>query len=110
MDILADENIESEWVHALLGDGHDVVRVADAEGVRLSDPDSTVLDWAIEDDRVLLTADKSDFSDPRRDDHAGIVLIADVTRAGGDLQRAIRRIDDTYPDLTGHVVWVSDWL
>ena len=36
MELLADENIETEWVQALRDDGHDVVRVVDVEelGVR----------------------------------------------------------------------------
>lgn len=29
MEFLADENAETEWVHALRDDGHDVVRVVD---------------------------------------------------------------------------------
>ena len=29
MDLLADENIETEWIQSLRDDGHDVVRVVD---------------------------------------------------------------------------------
>ena len=32
MELIADENVETEWVQALRDDGHDVVRVVDIEG------------------------------------------------------------------------------
>lgn len=110
MEILADENVETEWIGALRDDGHDVVRVVDVEPPGVSAPDPEVLDATIERDRVLLTADQSDFSEPSTDDHAGIVIIADVTRTGGEVRRAMRRLDRTVPDLSGFVVYVSDWL
>jgi predicted nuclease of predicted toxin-antitoxin system len=76
--------------------------------VSATDPD--VLADATREDRVLLTADQSDFSDPPTDDHPGILIIADVTRTGGEVRRAVRRIERSVPDLSGHVAYVSDWL
>lgn len=40
MEILADENVETEWVQALRDDGYDVVRVVDVDelGVSAIDP------------------------------------------------------------------------
>lgn len=61
-------------------------------------------------ERVLLTADQSDFGDPPVDEHAGIVIVADVTRTGGEIQRAVARLERAYPDLTGSVAYCSDWL
>lgn len=110
MEILADENVETEWIGALQDDGHDVVRVVDIESLGVSAPDTEVLDAAIDRDRILLTADQSDFSEPPTDDHPGIVIIADVTRTGGEVRRAVRRLDRTVPDLSGFVVYVNDWL
>lgn len=110
MDLLADENVETEWVHALHDDGHDIVRVVDIEdlGVSASDPD--VLAGAGQRDRVLLTADQSDFTNPPTDDHPGIIIIADVTRTGGQVRRAVRRIERSVSDLSGHIAYISDWL
>lgn len=110
MDILADENVETEWVGALQGDGHDVDRVVDLNELGVSAADVAVLDAAIEREQVLLTADQSDFSEPSRDDHHGIVIIADVTRSGGDVRRAVRRLERSLPELSGSVAYVSDWL
>ena len=73
MELLADENIETEWVKALSDDGHDIVRVVDVEELGVSATDPNVLAGATQRNRVLLTADQSDFSDPPTDDHLGII-------------------------------------
>ena len=109
MDLLADENVETEWVQALRDDGHDVSRVVDIEELGASATDPNVLAGATQRNRVLLTADQSDFSDPPTDDHSGII-IADITRTGGQVRRAVRRIEQSVSDLSGHVAYVSDWL
>jgi predicted nuclease of predicted toxin-antitoxin system len=73
MELLADENIEAEWVQALCDDGHDLVRVVDVEELGLSATDPTVLARATQRNRVLLTVDQSDFSDPLADNHPSII-------------------------------------
>lgn len=83
MEVLADENVDTEWVQALRDDGHDVVRVVDIEELGVSASDPSVLTAAAQRDRVLRTADQSDFSDPPIDDHPGIIIVADVTWTGG---------------------------
>lgn len=110
MDLLADENVETEWVQALRDDGHDVVRVVDVEHLGVSASDQSVLKTATEDNRVLLTADQSDFTDPPIDDHFGIIIIADVTRTGGQIRGAVHRIERSVSDFSGHIAYVSDWL
>ena len=110
MDLLADENVETEWVQALRDDGHDVSRVVDIEELGVSATDPNILAGATQRNRVLLTADQSDFSDPPTDDHPGIIIIADVTRTGGQVRRAVRRIEQSVSDLSGHIAYVSDWL
>ena len=37
-------------------------------------------------------------------------IIVDVTRTGGQVRRAVRRIEQSVSDLSGHVAYVSDWL
>lgn len=110
MELLADENIETEWIQALRDDGHDVVRVVDVEDLGVSATDPDVLAVATRENRVLLTADQSDFNDPPADEHPGIIIIADVTRTGGEVRRAVRRIERSVPDISDHVAYVSDWL
>lgn len=110
MEILADENSDTEWVQTLRDDGHDIVRVVDMDDLGVSAADSDVLAVAIQTNRVLLTADQSDFSDPPAEEHAGIIIVADVTRTGGEIRRAVRRIERSYPDLSNNIAYVSDWL
>jgi predicted nuclease of predicted toxin-antitoxin system len=52
---LADENFDNKILHALLDEKIDVVRVQDLEIYQADDP--TVLKWAAEHERVLLTRD-----------------------------------------------------
>lgn len=81
-----------------------------AESLSAGAPDTAVLAAAADDDRVLLTADQSDFADPPFDDHAGIVIVTDGSRSGGEVRRAVRRIDGEYPALDGAVAYLGDWL
>lgn len=101
MRILADENADVEWIRALADDGHDVVRVAETTELESGSPDPAVLTVATDDGRVLLTADQSDFADPPNDEHAGIVIVADVTRTGGEVRRGVRRIERSIPPSVG---------
>lgn len=110
MELLADENARTEWIQALRDDGHDVVRVVDLPALGEGAVDPDVLAVAIERGRILLTADRADFSDPPADEHPGIVIVADATRTGGEVRRALRRIDRSLPDLSNQVAYVSDWL
>lgn len=110
MELLADENADTTWVRALRDDGHDVVRVVGDSELGESAPDSAVLARASARDRVLLTADRSDFGDPPTDDHAGIVLVTASTRSGAEVRRGLRRIEGRYPSLEGCVAYVGDWL
>lgn len=110
MRLLADENVDTEWVRSLANDGHDVVRVFDDSTLGEGASDEAVLRRARAADRVLLTADRSDFGTPGIEDHAGIVLVTDPTTTGGEIRRGIRRIGRQFPDLTGSVAYLGDWL
>lgn len=110
MDILADENIEPEWRHALVGEGHDVVGVVEIDEFEPGPTDHTVLTVAADQDRVLLTADQADFSDPPMAEHSGIVIVNDTSVSGDNVRKAVRRIDRLVPDLAGQVLYLTEWL
>jgi len=110
MRLLADENADVQWIQALDEGGHDIVRVTTTAGLDAGVSDRSVLDWATTNGRVLLTADQSDFSDPPQDDHAGVIIVADVSRSGGEVRRGADRIDQSGYDLTCRVAFLSDWL
>lgn len=82
MELLADENADTEWVQALRGDGHDVARVVDLPDLDVGAPDPEVLAVATREGRVLLTSDCSDVTDPPITDHA-VVIVVGSTRRGG---------------------------
>jgi len=110
MRILADENVDTAHVRALADSGHDVVRVVDEPNLGESALDSAVIAEATRQDRVLLTEDSSDFADPPAEGHAGIVLITDGTISGGRVRQGIGRIERHYPDLSGSVAHLCDWI
>ena len=58
MKILLDANLSPRVAQALLAAGYDSLHVSDLD--MLAAPDEAILEWAIEHDHVLVTAD-SDF-------------------------------------------------
>lgn len=58
MRFLVDLNLSSRFADGLRSAGHDVVHAADVE--LFGAPDEVVLSWALEDERVVISAD-SDF-------------------------------------------------
>jgi len=104
MRVLADENVVPAHVSALESAGYDVQRVG--EVLEKGAADAAVLDAARQDDRIVLTYDKKDFSDVG--DHSG-VLLASETMAPRDLRSAVERIEQVYPALDNVVEYLSDW-
>ena len=98
MEFLADEHVDPEWRHALEGDGHDVVRVLEHHDLEPGTTDHRLLSVATAEGRVLLTADQSDCSTPPLAEHAGVLVINDGSVTGGDVRRAVRRLDRLLPD------------
>lgn len=74
MNFVADEGIDKQIVEQLRNNGHDVLYIAE---ISPSIPDEDVLDFAIKNEAVLLTADK-DFGEliyRQRRFSLGVVLI-----------------------------------
>lgn len=110
MKLLADEHIPPAFVKALRGEGYDIVDIDETVGLGTSDPE--ILDYAIEQDRAILSED-TDFrgADPTfdPDTHPGI-LACDTAAKPGTIVAAVRRIDESSDDLTDTVLFVSgDW-
>ena len=104
MRLLADENIDAEWIRALADNGHDIVRAVDAAPLEIGDLDPAVLAAATALNRVLLTADRSDFAR-----HATTTLGSSSSRRSHDPAGAPPSEDTSY-DLTGTVASLGDWL
>lgn len=70
MNLVADEHVPNSFIAALRGEGYDVVRSKDA--LREGAPDSEIVAYAAEHDRVVLSED-GDFRGRELDldDHLG---------------------------------------
>lgn len=106
MRILADEHVPPAFVSAIRGEGHDVSVVG--EDVEFGASDATLLEYAIETDRAILSED-TDFqgSDPELavESRPGI-LVCDTAASPGAIAAAVRRIDALVDDVRGTVLFV----
>lgn len=106
-----DENTEERLWGALTETVDEVRHVKQTFGEGTPDPD--LLSAAADRGWVLLTRD-SDFTDPPIDDHAGVLVVTETDVRGGlsgdDLETAVSQILRQYPDLSGEVAYVTDWL
>ena len=77
--LYADEQFPFEVVENLICLGHDVLTVQAAGNANLKIPDEQVLDFATNDDRVILTLNRKDFKRLHRSqsNHAGIIICTD---------------------------------
>lgn len=90
-------------------DDHDAVRAVDSESLCVSATDPDLLAEAARQNRVLLTADQTDFSNPPLV-HPGILIIARVTQSGGEVRRAVHWIERSVSDRTGLIAYVVESL
>lgn len=111
MRLLADEHVPPAIVSALRGEGHDVAVVGEA--VELGTSDVTLLEYAHETDRVIVSED-TDFQGANPElavESQPGVLACDTASPPGQIVAAIRQIDAVSDDLTGAVLFVpGDWV
>lgn len=90
MRILADTNVPEEYVSALLGDGHDIIYSRDVEDLGPEATDDEITAYAESAGRAILSTDLSDFGGR----NANVpILVAPQDMAGGQVRRAVARID-----------------
>lgn len=111
MRLLADEHVPPAFVSALRGEGHDVAVVG--EDVEFGATDETLLEYALETDRAILSED-TDFqgADPGlpAESRPGI-LACDTAAQPGEIAAAVRRIDALVDDVRGTVLFVpGGWV
>lgn len=92
--LLLDENLSPAVARILRDDGHDVVHLRDRGLLGVSD--GVVLERAFEEDRVLVTANVTDFRKlaEQRELHAGIVLLLDGGLLRTEQLEVLRRVID----------------
>lgn len=104
MRVLVDENVIPAHVSTLDSAGYDVLR---SDGLlEKGATDEAVLAAARQEERVLVTYDRKDFSDV--ENHAG-VLIATEGMQPRELRAAVDSIQRAYPTLEDVTEFLSDW-
>ncbi len=109
MDIVADEHVPSAVINALRSSGYDVLHspVEYAEG----DDDLELLRNCADSGRVLLTNDRDFVRLAHENEHAGVIIYTDQMRPPREVLKAVRDIDDAYPDnLRNRTIWLRGWL
>ena len=104
MRLLVDENVIPAHVSALNSAGYDVLRSDTL--LEKGAADKAVLATARQEERVLVTYDRKDFSNV--ENHAG-VLIATEGMQPRELRAAVDRIQRAYPSLEAVIEFLSDW-
>jgi predicted nuclease of predicted toxin-antitoxin system len=111
--LLTDEHVPSVFVTTLRSNGHEVVEARDAIGAGTND--EHLLAYCGENDHILVTHDKKDFTRHAETvDHAGVVIYTDSNFLREDPESAVRaleRVFSHYPpdELTDEIVWLDQW-
>jgi hypothetical protein len=95
----ANENFPLAVVESLRLLGHDVITVAETGKAGQSWPDDDVLEFATQDDRILLTLNRKHFIrlHGQRSEHAGIIVCTfdpDFSAQATRIDRAVAAIGD----------------
>lgn len=100
--LYANENFPLPVVETLRQLGHDVLTVSDTGKAEQSMPDEAVLEFATQDDRILLTLNRKHFIRLHKQvaDHAGMI----VCTFDPDFTGQARRIDEA---IHAASIWVG---
>jgi predicted nuclease of predicted toxin-antitoxin system len=87
--LYSNENFPYEVVIALREFGHDVLTALDAGNANVAIPDEMVLEFATQNNRILLTLNRWDFVRLHRinTDHAGIIVCTQDDDTMGQAER-----------------------
>lgn len=109
--LLADENVERATINYLRKLDHSVEWIGDVRELGLGADDTSIAEYARENDRLLLTQDNDFFTELDIDRTAGVLFQRDTTlsaREVGDIVHEMSRYIDT-SDIT--LEYISrDWL
>ncbi|PSB56735.1 DUF5615 family PIN-like protein [Chamaesiphon polymorphus] len=109
--LYADENFELPVVEKLREKGYDILTVQEAGNANQGIPDEEVLEFAIAENRAVITLNYNDFKNLHRRDcnHRGIVICTS-TRRKDDRDNFAERIDLALRDkdsLAGELIRVN---
>lgn len=112
--VCTDEHVPSVFVTTLRSNGYEVIRARDHFGEQTDD--RRLLRFCADEDLVLVTHDKKDFSGAVAEEvaHAGIVIYTDATflrDEPGAAAETLDRVLEYYPrpELRGEKIWLDRW-
>jgi len=112
VSFLLDENIAAPLADKLDKTGHDVERVVDVSELGKGVDDTTIRQYAVQDDRLIITSD-DDFVQMPADSHSGVFYVPDQSLPLHELYNIIQRIIEAFPsrEATDTVTYITtDWL
>jgi hypothetical protein len=96
VSFLLDENIAAPLAAKLDKAGHDIERVVDVSELGEGVDDTTICQYAVEEDRLIVTSD-DDFVRMPADSHSGVFYRRHRPSISGSFERAKLSRDDETP-------------
>ena len=112
VSFLLDENIAAPLADKLDKAGHDVARVVDVSELGEGVDDTTIRQYAVQKDRLIVTSD-DDFVRMPADSHRGVFYVPDQSLPPHELYHIIQRVVDAFPSRGAMetVTYITtDWL
>ena len=112
VSFLLDENIAAPLADKLDKTGHDVERVVEVSELGKGVDDTTIRQYAVQDDRLIVTGD-DDFVQMPADSHSGVFYVPDQSLPPHELYHIIQRVIEAFPsrEAMDTVTYIAtDWL
>jgi predicted nuclease of predicted toxin-antitoxin system len=109
--ILADENVERATVNVLRKLGHDVERLGDVAELGFGADDESIVRYARDHDRLILTQDDDFFTELEVRDTAGVLFQQDQTLSTREVGDAVHEMSQWLDQHDVALEYVSrNWL
>ena len=114
ISFLTDEHVPRVFISTVRSHGYTVKRATEVLGQ--GTPDAELLQYAAENDLVLITHDKKDFGGSLgvTIEHAGLIIYTDpvfLRQSPANAVHTLERVLDQYTaaELAGNRVWLDQW-
>jgi len=112
VSFLLDENIAAPLADKLAKAGHDVERVVTVSTLGEGVDDTTIRQYAVQEDRLIVTSD-NDFVQMPVESHRGVFYVPDQSLPPHELYYIIQRVIEAFPNREAMetVTYITtDWL
>ena len=112
MSFLLDENIAAPLADKLAKAGHDVERVVDVSTLCEGADDTTIRQYAADQEHLIVTSD-NDFVQMPVESHTGVFYVPDQSLSPHELYHIIQRVIEAFPNRQAMetVTYITtDWM